>query len=115
MKSYIFTAAVLLLIAAQKCKRESKAAIPACIQQRIDAIKKEPKWNPAAQVDLYRYNGKEVYYFSSNCCDQYNQVTDANCTTICAPSGGITGRGDRQCDDFNEKAQFIRTIWKDER
>ena len=58
---------------------------------------------------------KKVYYFSSNCCDQYNMVYDEKCNPVCAPSGGITGKGDMKCADFNEKAEKVRLVWKDER
>lgn len=112
MKSYIFTAAVFLLVAAQSLKKES---MPLCIQQKIDEIKEQPKWNPPAEVHEYTYNGKRVFYFSSNCCDRYNQVFDENCVYVCAPSGGATGKGDGKCSDFSTQAQYVKLIWKDDR
>jgi hypothetical protein len=113
MKSFFFTIVIFLTIAAEKCQKEN--SIPVCIQQKIDQIKKEPKWNPPAEVHEYSYNGKRVFYFSSNCCDQYNEVYDENCNYVCAPSGGYTGKGDMKCADFKENAKEIRLIWKDER
>jgi hypothetical protein len=115
MKSSIFTAVVLLLAAFKPCLTTKAEAVPACIQQRIEEIKKEPKWNPPAEVHEYIYNGKKVYYFSSNCCDQYNTVYDSVCNYICAPSGGYSGEGDKKCPDFKANAQHVRLIWKDER
>lgn len=115
MKSILFTLTIFLAIAAKKCRREKTDSIPSCIQQKIDQIKKEPKWNPPAEVCEYSYKGKRVFYFSSNCCDQYNQVVDDNCNYICAPSGGLTGKGDRKCEDFNSSATKLRLVWKDER
>src|SRR5690348_3106905 len=99
MKSVLFTLTIFLTIAAEKCKKEKEDKIPACIQQKIDQIKKEPKWNPPAEVHEYIYNGKRVFYFSSKCCDQYNVVYDENCNYVCAPSGGYTGKGDMKCED----------------
>jgi hypothetical protein len=115
MKSILFTLVIFLTIAAQKCKKERGDNIPSCIQQKIDEIKKQPKWNPPAEVYEYKYNGKRVFYFSSNCCDQYNTVYDESCNYVCAPSGGITGKGDAKCADFNSKAEKVRLVWKDER
>ena len=97
-----------------KKKNGNAVAIPACIQLKIDSIKNEPKWNPPAEVNEYTYNGKTVYLFSSNCCDQYNILVDENCHYLCAPSGGITGSGDRKCTDFNN-ATHVRLVWKDAR
>jgi uncharacterized protein DUF6970 len=102
------------------CRKEGKncgclPGIPSCVQARIDEIKKEPKWNPPAEVNEYLYNGKTVYLFTADCCDQFITLVDANCNTICAPSGGITGGGDGRCPDFYEKAQHVRLVWKDSR
>lgn len=115
MKSLLFTLVIFLTIAAKKCKRENGNLIPVCIQQKIEQIKKEPKWNPPAEVHEYQYKGQRVFYFSSNCCDQYNILYDENCNVICAPVGGITGKGDNKCADFKETAKETRLIWKDER
>jgi len=115
MKGMILTVLTIASMAYQKCGKTAAERIPACIQARIEEIKKQPKWNPPAQVEEYRYNGKRVFLFSSNCCDQYNEAVDESCNYICAPSGGYTGKGDRKCTDFAEKAELIRVVWKDER
>ena len=115
MKSFLFTAIIILSIVQQKCGKSAVNTIPTCIQAKIDEIKKQPKWNPPASVEEYNYNGKRVFLFSSDCCDQFNQAYDESCNYVCAPSGGITGKGDRKCDDFKEKATLIRVVWKDER
>lgn len=94
---------------------EKEKTVPDCIRQKIDKIKSEPRWNPPAEVYEYEYEGRTVYYFSSPCCDQYNEVYDENCNYICAPSGGYTGKGDQKCGDFNEKAKKIKLVWKDDR
>lgn len=109
----IFSAAALSLLLAGKCDKDEK--IPDCITQRIDQIKAKDKWNPPAEVNQYTYKGQTVYLFSSNCCDQYNEVYDANCNYICAPTGGITGKGDGKCADFSAAAKHIRLVWKDDR
>ena len=114
MKYVLLMISAGILLSAQ-CKKEVDAAIPVCIQQKIDSIKGQPKWNPPAEVKEYRYNGKRVFLFSADCCDQYNLLVDAGCNLLCAPSGGFTGKGDGACTDFNEKAVFIREVWKDER
>ena len=104
----------LLAIMARECK-SSKNQLPGCINDRIEQIKIQPKWNPPAEVHEYSYNGKRVFYFSSPCCDQYNELYDEDCKYICAPSGGLTGKGDQKCTDFLQQAKHIRLVWKDER
>lgn len=115
MKHYIFAAAVFVNVAYQKCNATTVDTIPSCIQARIEEIKKQPRWSPPAQVEEYRFEGKRVFLFSSNCCDQYNELVDEACRYVCAPSGGFTGKGDRKCPTFKDSAQLIRVVWKDER
>ncbi|MEI2823291.1 MAG: hypothetical protein V9F02_07665 [Chitinophagaceae bacterium] len=86
-----------------------------CINNKIAKIKAQKKWNPPAQVDEYLYQGKKVFLFSSDCCDQYHYLYDENCNVICAPSGGFTGHGDGKCANFFNEAQHIRLVWKDDR
>ncbi|HVF96792.1 MAG TPA: hypothetical protein VM871_05705 [Flavisolibacter sp.] len=115
MKSILLTVAVVLSLADQKCAKKKTPAFPSCVQTKIDEIKKQPRWNPPASVEEYLYKGKRVFLFSSDCCDQYNQLFDESCNYVCAPSGGITGRGDRKCADFKDSAQFVKVVWKDGR
>src|SRR5687768_13488723 len=58
MRSYIFTAAIVISIIQQKCQKNAMSTVPACIQSKIDVIKKEPRWNPPAKVEEYRYGGR---------------------------------------------------------
>lgn len=97
------------------CERIPGNSLPACISQRIEQNKNQPAWNPPASINEYVYNGQTVYLISAPCCDQFNTLVDKNCKTICAPSGGITGKGDGKCMDFEEKAKLVRVVWKDER
>ena len=115
---------LLLLLAApvwlsetcnDKKEAEKMAQVPTCIQAKIDTILNNPRWNPPAQVNEYSYKGKRVFLFSAPCCDQYEELFDENCTYLCAPSGGFTGRGDSKCPDFKDSATFVKLVWKDER
>ncbi|MFN2458307.1 MAG: hypothetical protein ABR502_08920 [Chitinophagaceae bacterium] len=115
MKMAYLSAVITLSAIVQNCSKQNSSTIPNCIQQRINQIKSQHKWNPPAEVHEYIYNNKKVYLFSSDCCDQFNTLVDAQCNYICAPSGGITGKGDMKCTDFSEKAQHVKLVWKDER
>ena len=113
MKYLLVLLSLPLLLTTQCNKQQNK--IPSCVQEKIDQIKAQPKWNPPASVNEYIYQGKHVYLFSSDCCDQYNQLIDENCNFLCAPSGGITGKGDGKCANFSTASQFVKLIWKDSR
>lgn len=112
---YLVLAFLVPYVMASDCNKSKQSVTPACIQQKIDQIKAQPKWNPPAEVNEYTYNGQQVFLFSSPCCDQYNMLYDANCNTLCAPSGGFTGKGDNKCPDFKDKAKHVRVVWKDDR
>lgn len=115
MKFHLIITILGISIFGQQCSKTTTASVPLCIEQKITDIKKQAKWNPPATVNEYMYNGKTVYLFSSDCCDQYNMVYDSQCNYVCAPSGGITGKGDSKCPDFNAAAKLVRLVWKDER
>jgi hypothetical protein len=115
MVKVFLSLALLTLVARESCSKNKEAGVPACIQARIDSIKAQPKWNPPARVDEYEYRGRTVYLFSAPCCDQYHVAYDGECTYVCAPSGGMTGKGDRKCTDFAHEAKLVRTVWKDPR
>ena len=115
MKVLLLSFSILTLTTQQCTKKKEHASVPACIQNKIDSIKAQPKWNPPAEVWEYTYNGKTVYLFSADCCDQYTSLYDEQCNLICAPSGGITGKGDRKCEDFNSTAKQVKLVWKDNR
>ncbi len=86
-----------------------------CINKKIGRIKSQRKWNPPAEVNEYIYQGKHVFLFSADCCDQFSELYDENCNRICAPYGGISGHGDGMCTDFRSTAQHVRLVWKDDR
>ena len=111
---YIALLLAIPFLSESKCSSKNSTT-PACIEQKITEIKAQPKWNPPAEVNEYMYKDKRVFLFSSPCCDQYNMLYDENCTALCAPSGGFTGKGDNKCPDFNEMAKHVRLVWKDER
>src|SRR5215831_10419738 len=96
---WLIVCLLLLALQSQTCKKQSSTKIPPCIQDKIEAIQQQSKFNPPATVYRYLFQDKYVYLFSSNCCDQYNYVYDKDCKVICAPSGGIAGQGDGRCSN----------------
>lgn len=86
-----------------------------CIQTVIDKIKNEAVRNPPAKVYSYQYNGQLVYFIPQYCCDFPSVLLDADCKTICAPDGGISGGGDGKCKDFFSKRTDEKLIWADSR
>jgi hypothetical protein len=70
-----------------------------------------PLGNPI-QIDIYEWKGETVYFTTSDCCDQYNELFTSACVPICAPSGGKTGTGDGKCPTFFDEAVFVCTAYK---
>ena len=115
MVKVFLSLALLALMSRESCSKKKAEGLPACVQARIDSIRAQPRWNPPARVEEYTYRGRTVYLFSAPCCDQYHTAWDGDCRYVCAPSGGMTGKGDRKCTDFTAEAQLVRTVWRDER
>jgi hypothetical protein len=118
MKRLTIISCLFSLFSITSCSEDyetSSPKIPLCVLDKIEQIKAQPKWNPVATVNEYIYQGKRVFLFSSDCCDQYNKLYDANCNYLCSPSGGFSGGGDLQCMDFFNTSVFVREVWKDPR
>lgn len=64
------------------------------------------------RVDLYDWNGQQVYVFEPQCCDQFVEVYSLECTYLCAPAGGIAGDGDGMCPEFFDEAVFLETLFE---
>ena len=88
---------------------------PTWVDQLIAQFEREPVGNPPQSIWRYEYNGKVVYYVPAQCCDMRSTLYDADGKVICAPSGGITGRGDLRCPDFQAKRTGETLIWQDAR
>ncbi len=114
---FIFFAGVVTLLAGiVACsKHKTEGDIPACIEKKINKLKNKEVQNPPAEVWQWKTNENTYYYyFTSDCCDQFNYLYDADCKLICAPDGGLTGQGDGKCPDFNGQTEKT-IIWKDNR
>ncbi len=95
-------------------KIELEVSVPSCVEKKIREINKQPVWNPPAQVWKWESGGSTYYYFTSDCCDQFNLLYDDECNYVCAPDGGWSGAGDGNCPEFPEPV--VRTlVWEDER
>lgn len=115
MKFILLILALPVMMAKQCSKNNNEKATPPCVLQKIEEIKAKPRYNPPAEVNEYNYKGTNVYLFTSDCCDQYIMLYDAQCQYICAPSGGLTGKGDDKCINFFDTAKHTRLVWKDGR
>lgn len=97
------------------CKKSDlNIDVPSCVENKITEIKEKEVYNPPAEVWKWEVDHNTYYYFTSDCCDQYNYLYDENCDEICAPDGGFMGRGDGKCPEFNGETNAT-LIWKDER
>ena len=111
----IITLAIVISTILSSCK-ESDLTIdaPVCVETKIEEIINSEVNNPPTQVWKWEVDGKNYYYITSNCCDQYNYLYNENCDIVCAPDGGITGNGDGNCPEFTN--EIVKTlIWEDER
>ncbi|WP_162428107.1 DUF6970 domain-containing protein [Pontibacter pudoricolor] len=81
----------------------------------IQQLQQDAPANPPAKIYSYTYNGQQVYYLTSRCCDIPGKLFDKDGNQLCEPDGGITGKGDGRCPDFFEKRTNETIIWEDKR
>ena len=111
----LFITLLVVLMMGTQCARKIYGDAPSCIQQKINELKSMSQGNPPAKITEYEYEGKKVYLLTKPCCDQFNELYDNNCNYMCAPSGGLTGKGDGKCPGFEANAKLIRVVWEDKR
>ena len=106
---------VLTLVLAAGCAGGASSANPAWVDQLIEQFESEPVGNPPQSIWRYEYNAQVVYYVPAQCCDMFSTLYDADGEVLCAPDGGIDGRGDGQCADFRAQRTGETLIWEDAR
>ncbi len=109
----VILAAVLVLTACAAAVAQT--GNPVWVDQLIKKFESEKVGNPPQSIWRYEYQGQSVYYVPAQCCDMFSSLYDANGTVICAPDGGLTGRGDGHCPDFYSHRSKEQLIWKDPR
>ncbi len=116
IKLVIISFAVLSTLAST-CNSDSKKQEEelSCLDKLKAQILALPPQMPSAVIWEYTYNGATVYLVPAPCCDQFNPVYSTTCEVICHPDGGITGKGDGQCNDFHAIATGKKLAWKDSR
>ena len=115
MKS-LYRSALCCVLLLMSCNKEKDTEnLPACITQKIEAIKTETVRNPPAKIYRYSYQNKTVFFIPQYCCDVFSELYNENCTLICHPDGGITGMGDGKCSDFFTERKEERLVWEDKR
>ena len=108
MKTILALVSILVAVSCDKTELTSKENCPSCFNSILNQS------NPPLEIWRYVYNNELVYLVKPDCCDQYEQVFTSNCTMICAPGGGITGKGDNKCPSFYDEATHGLLIWKKE-
>lgn len=97
------------------CATSTPSGNPAFIDQLIDQFENEPVGNPPQSIWSYEYNGQVVYYVPQQCCDQFSTLYNSTGDVICAPDGGLDGKGDGGCTDFFSTRINELLVWQDTR
>ena len=107
-KQYTFLIVVailaLLVVGITQCQTKNKN--PSWINDMIS----KPKNERPMQIYSCSGYGNPTYLVLAPCCDNFNTLYDQAGNKICSPSGGLTGRGDGRCADFN--ISMCKSIWK---
>ncbi len=97
------------------CSQPTQSANPAWVDALIKQYEIDPVGNPPQSIWSSAYNGQVVYFIPAQCCDQYSTLYDSSGNVICAPDGGLTGKGDGKCPDFFSQRANEQLIWNDSR
>jgi len=115
VKVLLLTLGLAGLLASPSCLQiELNEEVPACIEHMIKQRRRAAVQNPPAEVWKWEVDGRVYYYFTGDCCDQFNELYDSECNYVCAPDGGVGGQGDGQCPVFGGPIEKS-LIWQDPR
>ncbi|WP_295551974.1 hypothetical protein [uncultured Pseudacidovorax sp.] len=67
------------------------------IVQEIRRLESDPSAKSTLPLRRVWYLGQRAYLLTPPCCDLFNHLYSAEGRLLCAPSGGLTGRGDGSC------------------
>ena len=113
MRNYLIGFFAVLALSCSKYHQvETEVLLPACLQERIEALAKDPSEGSPVKVTLYTWQAQKVYYVVSPCCDKFNMVLDRQCQILGYPDGGYTGRGDGKMPDFFKEATDPKVVWE---
>jgi hypothetical protein len=105
----------ILSVAMAGCSPSNSRDNPRWVDQLISRYQEAPVGNPPQSIWRYEYKGQNVYYVPAQCCDKFSELYDAGGNMICAPDGGLTGKGDGKCPDFLSSRKNEALVWKDTR
>jgi hypothetical protein len=92
---------------------------PRWLQRLITRLQSEPVRNPPVKILRYTYSRRPYYYVPPAAGDQFSALYNAAGKEVCAPDGGLTGKGDGKCPSFVRKMLSSRVpakvIWQDTR
>jgi len=88
---------------------------PGWLDSRIQKLQANDRPNSPAQIYRYTYKGQVVYYETTSGADQFSTLYDTAGTTLCHPDGGLTGKGDGNCPDFEKRRTGGVLVWSDQR
>jgi Tol biopolymer transport system component len=111
MKVSCLVLALILLSVA--CSSSTELENPPWVWKLIVQFQLQPVGNPPQSIWRYEWEGRTVYYIPPQCCDVFSSLYDAEGTLICAPNGGIDGRGDGRCPNFLTERTNERLVWED--
>jgi len=116
IKSAIISVVVVASLTAT-CSKEKAVEenSKSCFETLKEQLQNAPPQTPPGAIWEYSYNDSIVYLVPAPCCDQFNPIYNLECKVICHPDGGITGKGDGQCNDFHRKATGKKLLWADKR
>jgi hypothetical protein len=108
---------VLLLLVSWSCKKEDVLCdCGSPVSWVEDLIKKGSDDNGTfSSVYTYQFNDKKVFLlnYEAKCCDFYSsQLFDEKGKSLCYPYGGISGKGDLKCQDFDTGKSAEKLYWK---
>lgn len=114
MKKIIIIFSLFLFISScNKDDETNNKEYPKCLQFEVDIILNQNTTTIKANIKKYKYQNIIIYAFNEgNIVEGQTRIYDENCVKICE-FGGFGGPQMNTCEDWDNSAEFIETVWED--
>ncbi len=93
------------------CKKENEAAVPTCIQERLQAFDLNEACGSGASVERHLFQGNPVYLFNPGGCTVDSVEVRSEDCGLMGYLGGTLGNSDINGVDFYLNANYDAIVW----
>ena len=94
------------------CNKENEAAVPTCIQDRLQTFDMNEACSDGASVERHMFQGNPVYLFNPGACTVDSIEVRSDDCALLGYLGGLLNNSDINGVDFYLSSQYDAIVWQ---